>query len=123
MMQQGNQIPGEMRVFLNHIYELSKGIRHLALHTMPAEYLEFACNRLTQRGIPYIVQRIGNDNNNINLFFGQQECINVVESFLKPLNTLSPEEDFILGAMLGYDICIQCRRLCQRKEVKTAIAV
>ena len=29
--------------------------------------------------------------------------------------TLSPEEDFILGAMLGYDICAQCERYCERK--------
>ncbi|WP_028910046.1 DUF2023 family protein [Prevotella sp. AGR2160] len=34
----------------------------------------------------------------------------------RPLNRLSPEEDFILGAMLGYDICAQCERYCERKE-------
>jgi hypothetical protein len=28
---------------------------------------------------------------------------------------LSPEQDFILGAMLGYDICVQCKRYCDRK--------
>ena len=25
-----------------------------------------------------------------------------------------PEEDFILGALLGYDICMQCERFCKR---------
>ena len=34
----------------------------------------------------------------------------------KPLNQLTPEEDFILGAMLGYDICAQCERYCARKN-------
>lgn len=33
----------------------------------------------------------------------------------RPLNLLTPEEDFILGAMLGYDICAQCKRYCTRK--------
>ena len=33
----------------------------------------------------------------------------------KPLNQLTPEEDFILGAMLGYDIRVQCERYCERK--------
>ena len=30
-------------------------------------------------------------------------------------NQLTPEEDFILGAMLGYDLCAQCERYCKRK--------
>lgn len=30
---------------------------------------------------------------------------------------LTPEEDFILGAMLGYDICAQCERYCKRKKI------
>ena len=29
---------------------------------------------------------------------------------------LTPEEDFMLGAMLGYDICAQCERYCERKQ-------
>lgn len=36
----------------------------------------------------------------------------------RPLNRLTPEEDFILGAMLGYDICAQCKRYCTRKARK-----
>lgn len=34
----------------------------------------------------------------------------------RPLHELTPEEDFILGAMLGYDICVQCERYCERKN-------
>lgn len=33
----------------------------------------------------------------------------------KPLNKLSPEEDFMLGAMLGYDITMECERYCELK--------
>lgn len=40
----------------------------------------------------------------------------------RPLNQLTPEEDFILGAMLGYDICQQCKRYCGKKEsIKIAV--
>lgn len=34
----------------------------------------------------------------------------------RPLNLLTPEEDFMLGTMLGYDICAQCERYCERKN-------
>ena len=34
---------------------------------------------------------------------------------LKRYVKLSPEEDFMLGALLGYDICAQCERYCKRK--------
>ena len=39
----------------------------------------------------------------------------------RPLNMLTPEEDFILGAMLGYDICAQCKRYCDRKARKNCL--
>ena len=41
--------------------------------------------------------------------------------FYNPKLTL-PEEDFILGAMLGYDLCQQCKRYCSKKEgIKMAV--
>ena len=41
---------------------------------------------------------------------------------IRPLNKLTPEEDFILGAMLGYDICQQCKRYCGKKGgIKIAV--
>ena len=53
---------------------------------------------------------------NINLFFGRKECIQAIRCIVtRPLNKLSPEEDFILGTMLGYDLCAQCERFCKRK--------
>ena len=74
----------------------------------------FAVKRLINQKINYIIQPVGNDK--INLFFGRKECINAIRFLVnQPLNKLSPEQDFILGAMLGYDICAQCKRYCDRK--------
>ena len=47
------------------------------------------------------------------MFFRDGECVNMICKVVdKPLNKLTPEEDFILGALLGYDLSIQCRRYC-----------
>ena len=35
-------IPGEIRIFLNHIYEFKKGVRNMVLYTMSKEHEEFA---------------------------------------------------------------------------------
>ena len=49
-------------------------------------------------------------------YFTQLFAINAIRFLVtQPLNKLSPEQDFILGAMLGYDICAQCKRYCERK--------
>lgn len=105
----------EMKVFLNHIYEFKKGIRQMILYTMPRKYEEFALYRLASQKIPYYIQPLSGGR--INLFFGRQECVKAIELMInKPLNELSPEQDFILGAVLGYDICGQCERYLERKE-------
>ena len=84
------------------------------LYTTNKKYEEFAVSRLNSQNIDYCIQPIGC--NKINLFFGRRECIEVIQSMTsRPLNELTPEEDFILGAMLGYDICGQCLRYCKRK--------
>ena len=106
--------PSEMKVFLNHVYELKKGVRQMVLYTMNSKYEEFAVTRLKHQHIEYTIQTV--DENHINLFFGRSECIKAIRTMVtRPLNMLSPEEDFILGAMLGYDICAQCKRYCSRK--------
>lgn len=105
----------EMKVFLNHIYELNKGIRKMVLYTMPRKYEEFAILRLKTQKIDYCIQPL--DNGNVNLFFGRKECIKAVETLVTcPLNELNAEKDFILGAILGYDICGQCERYLERKD-------
>ena len=106
--------PVELKVFLNHIHEFKKGVRQMILYTTNRKYEDFAVRRLDNQKINYLIQPVGTDK--INLFFGRKECINASRYLVnRPLNQLSPEEDFILGAILGYVICAQCKRSCERK--------
>ncbi len=108
-------IPTEMKVLMNHIYELNKGIRQMALFTCNKKYGQLAVKRLESQGIPYVLQPAGQQN--LNVYFGRRECLEAIRLIVtRPLNQLTPEEDFILGAMLGYDICVQCERYCKRKS-------
>lgn len=107
-------LPADMKVLMNHIYEYKKGVRRMVLFTFNKKYEEYATARLERQNINYIIQPVGNDR--MNLFFGRKECLDAIRLMVtRPLNQLSPEEDFILGAMLGYDICAQCERYCERK--------
>lgn len=102
-----------MRVFANHIYEYKKGVRRMVLFTVNDRYVDEAIRRLKTEGIDFELQEVGNGRTNV--FFGKCECIEVVRRIVtRPLQELSPEEDFILGALLGYDICMQCERFCKR---------
>ncbi|MDC7220035.1 MAG: DUF2023 family protein [Spirochaetales bacterium] len=104
-----------MKVFNHHIYEYKKGLRSLVLHTLPVHLREEAEQKLKHNHIPYVLRPVGKTK--INIFFGEVECVNIVESFgEKPLNELSDEEDFILGTMLGYCRLQQCRRYLKRKN-------
>ena len=108
-------MPIDLKVLMNHIYEYKKGVRRMVLFTFNKKYETFAVSKLKREDIDYIIQPIGNDR--LNLFFGKRECLDAFRKMVtKPLCHLSPEEDFILGAMLGYDICAQCERYCERKK-------
>lgn len=86
----------------------------MILYTFNKRYEEYVIKRLENQRIPYLVQTVGSEN--LNVFFGRKECLEAIRYMVtRPLNQLTPEEDFILGAMLGYDICVQCERYCQRK--------
>ena len=101
-------------VLMNHIYELNKGVRQMVLFTCNKKYGKQTVERLESQGIPYILQPAGQQN--LNIYFGRRECVDAIRLIVtRPLNQLTPEEDFILGAMLGYDICAQCERYCRRK--------
>lgn len=114
-MNQAEVTPVDMKVLMNHIYEYKKGVRRMVLFTFNKRYEKMALTRLEHQGIDYIVQPVGNDR--LNLFFGRKECLDAIKLMVnRPLNQLTPEEDFILGAMLGYDLCAQCERYCERKE-------
>lgn len=104
----------DLKVFLNHVYEYKKGVRQMVLYTVNRKYEDFAIARLKSQKIEFLIQPV--DKYKINLFFGRPECINAIRCMVtRPLNQLTPEEDFILGVMLGYDICAQCERYCTRK--------
>lgn len=105
----------EMKVLMNHIYEYKKGVRRMVLFTCNRRFEQYATSRLCRQSIDYVVQSAGREN--INVYFGRRECLDAIRLFVtRPLNELSPEEDFILGAMLGYDICAQCERYCERRR-------
>ena len=107
-------LPPDMKVLMNHIYEYKKGVRRMVLFTCNLRYEQYATHRLSRQHIDYVVQPSGKQN--INIYFGRRECLNAIRLLVtRPLNELTPEEDFILGAMLGYDICAQCERYCERK--------
>ena len=119
MVMTSTGIPGEIKVFLNHIYEYKKGVRNMVLCTLNKCYEPIAVERLESQKICFIKQEASD--RCVNLYFGKPECIETIRLLVtRPLNQLSPEEDFILGAMLGYDICVQCRRYCHRKNGNTA---
>lgn len=98
---------------LNHlIYEYKKGIRPLILHTLPLELQEKAVAALKKQNIEYHTQEAGE---NINVFFGKSECLEVIRKFKeKDLNKLDPGKDFILGILLGYDTVAQCKRYLRK---------
>ena len=107
-------LPPDMKVLMNHIYEYKKGVRQMVLFTFNKRYEDYATARLKRQNVSYILQPVGNDR--INLFFGRKQCLEAIRLMVtRPLSQLTPEEDFILGAMLGYDICAQCERYCERK--------
>jgi len=108
------QSVNEMQVFYHHIYEYKKGLRNLVLTTERAANRRIIENRLIKENIPYVIHEV--DSEKINIFFGNQSCINVVANFNKKLNEITPEQDFILGIMLGYDRLQQCDRYLWMKE-------
>lgn len=105
-----------MRIFDTYLYEVSKGTKPAALVTCEAVLLDKILPKLKHKDLSYFVQNL--DKGKVNLFFGNKECIDVIKKFLdKPLCSLSSLEDFILGAILGYDVKLQCKRLLERNKV------
>ena len=105
----------DLKVFYHHIYEYKKGIRNLILTTEKSIYRQPIESRLNNEKIDYFIQEVNKDK--INVFFGAQECVNVVKTFgNKMLNEITPEQDFMLGIMLGYDRLKQCSRYLKLKN-------
>lgn len=109
------------RIAMHHIYEYEKGVRCMVLCTLSPSDLEVITARLAARGIAYLTKETPSASH-VNLFFGRGACIETVAFFLRDrhLHELSPEQDFILGSLLGYDLCGQCERYRTRRL--TAVA-
>ena len=105
-----------MQVFYQLIYEYQKELRDLCLWTCSIELEPKIENLLEKQGICGLICPI--ENNKINVFFGNPECIEIVKQFSdKELNCISTEEDFILGIMLGYGKKQQYQRFLSRKSL------
>ncbi len=104
----------ELQVFCHHIYEYRKGLRNLVLTTERAKNKEVIEKRLEKEKIPYVIHEITDEK--INVYFGNQFCIDIVSTFDSQLNKLTPEQDFILGIMLGYDRLQQCDRYLKMRK-------
>lgn len=107
----------DLKVFNHHIYEFKKGIRSLILTTEKSKYKEKIENKLQKENIDYVIHEL--DNNNMNVYFGEKPCIDVVRTFDTRLNKLTPEQDFMLGIMLGYDKVKQCSRYLDFRQRQT----
>ena len=104
-----------LNLFNNYLYEYKKGLRNLALYTGRSEEEDMAVRKLKNGNIAHYIHRV--NGNKINIFFGDAECVNIIERMENRLFTdLTPEEDFILGIMLGYDRLKQCERYLRKKQ-------
>ncbi len=104
----------ELQVFCHHIYEFKKGLRNLVLATESAASRQSIEERLKKEQISYVIHEISEEK--INVYFGNKACIDVIHTFSPKLNELSPEQDFILGIMLGYDRLQQCDRYLKMRK-------
>ena len=104
----------DLKVFHHHIYEFKKGIRNLILTTENDKYREEISQKLERENIDYVIHTL--DNGNINVYFGEKACVDVVKTFNPRLNKLTAEQDFMLGIMLGYDRVKQCVRYLKLKD-------
>jgi hypothetical protein len=104
-----------VKVFLHHLYEYRKGLRSLVLHTLPGSRRECVEAKLAKEGVAFVSYELANGN--INVFFGADDCVAVVEAIGKDrLSDYTPEEDFILGTMLGYGRLQQCVRYIRMRQ-------
>jgi len=102
-------------VLCHDAYEINRGVKPLAFITTNAKNQECIEEKLKSIGIAYEIHKL--PNSIINVYFGDRNCVEIIKEINKPrLSDLTPEEDFILGAMLGYDIKEQCQRYLRRNH-------
>lgn len=104
-----------MDVFYHLLYEHGRGLRDLALYTLDPSQQEMVGEELRREQVAYLFRPI--EDGRVNVYFGHRACVEVVESFgTCPHCYLTPEQDFLLGIMLGYDRTRQCERYLKRRE-------
>jgi hypothetical protein len=102
-------------VFHHLLYEINRGLRDLALYTIQPSDQELIQSRLDHEGVAAHFLPI--EDGRVNVYFGHETCVNVVKEFGSCPHCLhTPEQDFILGIMLGYDRTKQCERYLDRRE-------
>ena len=111
--QQIEQIT-DLKVFNHHIYEFKKGIRTLILTTEKSKHKDIIKERLEHEKIDYVIHDV--DDHKINVFFGEKPCVDVVKTLNPKLSEHTPQEDFMLGILLGYDKVKQCERYLNFRE-------
>lgn len=113
-----NPIEADLKVLYHLIYEYEKGVRPFVLYTIDRRLIPLASKKLDSYGIDFFLREIPGSQTAVNLFFGNASCVEAMQTILadKKLEDLSAEEDFILGAILGYDLSRQCIRYCKRRE-------
>ena len=106
----------DISVLNEHIYGYKHGIRPLVLQVESMKDKDFIEKRLQREELNYHLSPAPGGKN-LNVFFGDKPCVDVIKSFKQPcLYKLNPEQDFILGVLLGYDKTKQCERYLKLKE-------
>lgn len=103
------------QIFTHYLYEYRKGVRLLFMMTMSVAEAALIVPHLQTAGIDHYLHEVSATK--VNLFFGRTALVATVRHVVtKPLHTLSAEEDFILGTLLGYDREQQCQRFLARSR-------
>ncbi|MFG1360223.1 DUF2023 family protein [Xanthobacter pseudotagetidis] len=106
--------PVVTRIFNHNLYEYRRGVRCLFMMTMSADDSRQIVGRLCRECIAHYVHDVSG--HKVNLFFGNPAFVETTRTVVnKPLTALSPEEDFMLGTLLGYDREQQCKRFLARR--------
>ena len=111
-MENQNQTPHKRRVRYKGKYP--KKFEEKYKELQPEKYKDTIENKLKKEKIDYVIHDI--EKNKINVYFGEKPCVDVVKTFNPKLNKLTPEQDFMLGIMLGYDKIKQCARYLDFRE-------
>lgn len=105
-----------MELFSNLIYEYKKGMRDLALFCCKSQDVEKFTNHLNKTDTQYLVF---SSCGKFNIFFGTPDCLEILNRFSShELDKLTPQEDFILGIMLGYSREEQYKRFLLKMHKK-----